>query len=122
MAGATDKPKRRATSTTRRGNGAGKGAGWGGPAKGAGNHGPGPGRPTLAAAAVIAMAKAERIEALKSHLIGLALTAEREETQVTATLGYLKHEDAPAQRVELGGVDGGPLRIERVIIDPRAPE
>ena len=93
MAGATKRP---ATKGTRRGNGAGKGVGWGGPAKGAGNHGPGPGRPTLAVAAVIAMAKSERIEALKEHLIGLALAAEREETQVTATLGFLKHEDAGA--------------------------
>jgi hypothetical protein len=85
-----------ANSATRRGNG----AGYGGPATGiesASKAGkPGPGRPRKEAAAVIAMAKAERIEALKEHLIGIALGAEREETQLAATLGFLKHEDAGA--------------------------
>jgi hypothetical protein len=101
----------------------GKGAGYGGPARGEGNRGaPGIGRPRADVAPVIAMAKAERIERLKEHLIGLALTAEREADQITATLGYLKHEDGPAQRVELSGANGGPMRIERVIIDPSADQ
>lgn len=74
-----------------------KGAGYGGPARGAGGgRQPGAGRPTKAAAEVIAMRKAERLETMKAHLIGLALTAEREADQITATLGYLKHEDDKA--------------------------
>ena len=87
------------TKGTRHGNG----KGLYGPAKGKGNHGPGPGRPTREVAAVIALAKAERLDALKDHLVGLALTAERESDQITATLGYLKHEDdkAAPQRSEV---------------------
>jgi hypothetical protein len=99
------------TKTTRRGNG----AGYGGPATGEGGKGaPGVGRPPADVGAVIRAAKAERLERMKEHLIGLALTAEREADQITATLGYLKHEDDKAQRVELGGG----LEIVRRIIDP----
>ncbi len=87
---------RRATPGTRHGNG----AGYGGPAKGGKTNSqarkPGPGRPRKDVAAVIAAAKAERLEHLKDHLVTLALTAEREADQITATLGYLKHEDAGA--------------------------
>ena len=104
--------------------GPGKGQGWGGPANGAGGgRREGAGRPTKAAAEVIAMKKAERLEAMKEHLIALALHAQREETQVTATLGYLKHEDAPTARVDVTS-GGAPLVVERVIVDPqnRDPE
>jgi hypothetical protein len=100
-------------------NGGANGAGYGGPAKGAGQHGPGPrpGRPTADVAAVIAAAKEARIEAMKAHLIGLALTAEREETQVTATLGYLKHEAPPASKLEVTGADGAPMAIEWRVVN-----
>ena len=78
---------------TRQGNG----RGYGGPAKGEGSRGAkGVGRPNREAAEVIALQKAARIEAMKEHLIGLALHSERESDQITATLGYLKHEDAGA--------------------------
>ena len=93
----------------------GRGAGYGGPARGEGNRGtPGIGRPKADVAAVIRASKAERIEKLKEHLIGLALTAEREADQITATLGYLKHDDDKATRVDIGGG----LEIRRVIVDP----
>jgi hypothetical protein len=95
----------------------GNGAGYGGPAKGAGNHGAGPGRPVADVAAVIAATKEARLEALKSHLITLALTAAREETQVTATLGYLKHEAPPASKLEVTGADGAPMAIEWRVVN-----
>lgn len=101
-----------ASKSTRRGNG----AGYGGPASGAGNHKAGPGRPRADVAAVIAADKATRLEAMKAHLLGLALEAERESDQITATLGYLKHEDDKSQRVELVGG----LEIIRRIVDPAA--
>ena len=87
-----------ATKATRYGSG----RGYGGDANGPGNHKAGPGRPRKDVAEVIAMQKAARIDALKEHLVGLALTAERDADQITATLGYLKHEDdkaAPERRV-----------------------
>lgn len=99
-----------ASGGTRRGNG----AGYGGPATGASKRGPGVGRPRADVAPLLKAAKAERIAAMKDHLLGLALTAEREADQITATLGFLKHEDNPAQRVELGGG----LEIVRRIVDP----
>lgn len=93
----------------------GKGKGYGGPASGEGNKGtPGVGRPRTDVAAVIRADKAKRLEMLKDHLANLAVTAERESDQITATLGYLKHEDDKAQRVELGGG----LEIVRRIVDP----
>lgn len=103
----------------RKGNGAGKGAGWGGPAKGAGNHGPGPGRPKLEVSALIAAKREERISALKEHLLALAVTAEREETQLSATVAFLNREEGtPVQRQEISG-GAAPLRIERVVVDPK---
>lgn len=105
------------------GSGPGKGAGWGGPAKGPGNRGQvGVGRPKADVAAVIASKREERVEALKAHLIGLALTAEREETQVTATLGFLKHEAPPAAKVEVTGADGAPMAIEWRVVSAGDPD
>jgi hypothetical protein len=99
------------TKTTRMG----KGRGYGGPAAGEGNKGThGVGRPQTDVAAVIRAGKAKRLELLKEHLATLAVTAERESDQITATLGYLKHEDDKATRVELGGG----LEIVRRIVDP----
>ena len=77
------------SSSTRRGHG----AGWGGPAKGAGNHDAGPGRPRKEAAEVIAMAKEARSAALKDQLLTLAFEAEREETQLQASVAYLNREE-----------------------------
>ena len=109
------------SSTTRRGNG----AGYGGAATGVESNSkarkPGPGRPTKEAAEVIAMAKAERIAVLKDNLIALALESERDSDRIAATLGFLKHEDAPATR--LAGHDGGPIKTEnRVIIEIVDPQ
>ena len=114
-------PRMTVTSATR----FGKGRGYGGEAKGEGNRdgrikG---GRPRKDVAAVIALQKAGRIEVLKEHLIGLALTAERESDQIPAALGLLKHEDAPTSRVQLSGPDGGPMKTEtRVTVNIVRPD
>lgn len=81
------------TPATRRGNGAGKGDGWGGPAKGPGNHGPSAGyiKPELLEA--IQADKARRLEILKDHILSLALTAERQETQLQAAIAYCNREE-----------------------------
>lgn len=100
-----------ASGGTRRGNG----RGYGGPATGVESNSKagkaGPGKPRADVLLVIKAEKAERIETMKQHLIGLALTAEREADQITATLGFLKHEDGPAQRLQISGEGGGPLMI-----------
>lgn len=111
-----------ANKATRRGNGVGKGVGWGGKDKGEGNHGPGPGRPPADVAKLIAARREERIAALKEHLLTLAVTAEREETQLSATVAFLNREEGtPVQRQEISG-GAAPLKIERVIIDPAKRE
>lgn len=100
----------------------GNGPGWGGPAKGPGNRGPGPGRPPADVAKLIAARREERIAALKEHLLTLAVTAEREETQLSATVAFLNREEGtPVQRQEISG-GAAPLKIERVIIDPARRE
>ncbi len=101
-----------------RGRPPGKGKGWGGEAKGAGQPpgSPRAGRPTADVAAIKAASKEARIDALKAHLIELALTADRQETQVTATLGFLKHEAPPASKVEITGADGAPMAIQWRVI------
>lgn len=104
-----------ASGGTRRGNG----RGYGGPATGVESNSKagkaGPGKPRADVLRVIKAEKTERIERLKDHLVNLALTAERESDQITATLGFLKHEDDKTARVELGGG----FEIRRVIIDPK---
>jgi|GEM_PF-3643004 len=96
--------------------GGGKGDGYGGQAQGPGNHSAGPGRPKADVEAVLRADKAGRLAALENHVIGLALTAEREETQVSAALGFLKL--AAVSRVEVTGANGGALEITRRIVDP----
>lgn len=102
-------------------NGPPMGAGYGGQANGGSNSQAGvagPGRPTADVAAVLRADKAGRLAALEDHVIGLALTAEREETQVSAALGFLKL--AAVSRVEVTGANGGALEITRRIVDPSA--
>lgn len=110
-----------ATSATRRGNGPGKGDGWGGKAKGEGKK-PGnkdAGRPKRDVAALIQAAREERLAALKEHLLELAINADRQETQLAATTAYLDREEGkPVQRNEHSAPGGGPMVIERRIIDP----
>ncbi len=77
------------SSTTRRGNG----AGWGGPARGASTSRIKPGDPdgiqTMSNDAEVKARAAQRVEALKDHLFGLATKAERQETQLAAAVAYL---------------------------------
>lgn len=82
--------------------GVGKGDGWGGPARG--NAGDRPATPTahtdemrailkdpiaMAERKILREAKADRIEQMTEHLCELGLNAEREETQVSATVAAL---------------------------------
>lgn len=95
------------SSGTRKGNGAGhgpgKGDGWGGQANGASKAPPFSSddqhRGAHTAAAIDG--KAARIERLLNNLERLALGAEREETQVTATVAALNRLDGlPVQKVD----------------------
>jgi hypothetical protein len=81
-----------------------RGSGWGGPAKGAHTHSPGsvqPGeiRNPQGRFAMTAERQRERAEAkakakeLKDHIYGLALTADREETQLAASIAWLNREE-----------------------------
>jgi hypothetical protein len=48
----------------------------------------------------------ERAEQLRDHIYGLALGAEREETQLTASVAWLdRHEGKPVQRVVARAAD-----------------
>jgi len=76
------------------GNGAGKGVGWGGPAKGQGAAPYAKGEPLrpkqgTGRTAEAVDAKADRIAMLTANLEHLALSAEREETRVSATIAAL---------------------------------
>jgi hypothetical protein len=97
------------------GNGPGKGDGWGGPAKGA-STAPRfkPGIISEAQALrhdpEVKASAAERVELLKEHLYRLATTAERQETQMAATVAYLNRElGTPKASVDntVSGPDGG---------------
>ena len=85
-------------------NGAGKGDGWGGPAKGSAPRGakqppfqPG----NKAAAGTHDMSDMEKAAKLRAHLYTLATTAQREETQVSATIAFLNRvEGTPKQFFE----------------------
>lgn len=86
------------------GNGAGKGDGWGGPAKGAGGPriGGGPAGDAIRAMAhdpEVKASAAERVETLKDHLFHLAKNAQREETQLAATVAFINRvEGTPIAR------------------------
>jgi hypothetical protein len=86
-----------------------KGAGWGGPAKGASTSRIKPGDPD----GITSMRhdpdnkrrQAERVEAVREHLFGLALNAERQETQLAASVAYLNRiEGTPLQRAVVANV------------------
>lgn len=87
----------------------GNGPGWGGPAKGASTSRIRPGDPD----GITSMRhdpenkrrQAERVEAVREHLYGLALGAERQETQLAASVAYLNRvEGAPVQRAVVANV------------------
>lgn len=97
-----------------------KGTGWGGPARGKGNHGPGPGRPRKDVSALIQAAREERLAALKEHILDLAFTADRQETQLSAAVAYLDREEGkPVQRQD---VTSGGQRLGYVIAAPAEAE
>ena len=73
-----------------------KGAGYGGTAPPSSGSA---GRPTRDAAIVLAMLKADRIAAMKDNLIAMALESERDSDRISATMGFLKHED-PVQTIQ----------------------
>lgn len=86
------------------GNGVGKGDGWGGPAKGASTAPRFRKGVTSEAQAMrhdpeVKATAAERVETLKDHLYKLATTAQREETQLAATVAYINRvEGTPIAR------------------------
>ena len=111
--------------------GPGAGDGWGGSAKGAGTGGPKPApfssenqpsdRSTVKSTREL---RAKRTEELEDILLGLARTADRQETQVmAATKLHAIYNGQPVAAVQHSGPNGDPMQIEavrRVIIDPAA--
>jgi hypothetical protein len=117
---------KRPVNTPARGDGMGEG--WGGSAKGASSS-------RLAAAgdeysdAIRALALDPRHAASKAPLrelafrtwVQVARDGESESARVVAAEKLMDRLDGKAtQRSEIGGLEGGPVRIERVIIDPAA--
>ena len=93
------KPGRKPGCAPTAGSTFGKGRGYGGPAKGAsGATGLG-GRLTMQASIVLALVKAERVAAMKDNLIIMALESERDGDRISATMGFLRHED-PVQTIQ----------------------
>lgn len=91
------------------GKGAGQGDGWGGPAKGASKSRILPGDPDgiqpMSNDPRIAARGKERLGVLRDKIFELALTAEREETQLAAANAYLNREEGtPVQRVVTASV------------------
>jgi hypothetical protein len=91
------------------GKGPGKGDGWGGPAKGAGTRfvkgqvqdGQGQGR-----TAPYVEKREDRLAMLRDHIWNLAMTAQREETQLAAANAYLDREEGkPIARTVTATVD-----------------
>jgi len=91
------------------GHGAGSGDGWGGSAKGASTSRIVPGDPDGIQAMsndprILARGK-ERLSVLRDKIYELALSAEREETQLAAANSYLNREEGtPVQRVVTASV------------------
>ncbi len=110
-----------------KGNGPGRGSrgdGWGGPAKGASasriRRGDPGGIQAMSNDAEIKARQAERAEELKDHLYHLALKAERQETQLAATVACLDRiEGKPLQRQD---VTSAGERIGYVIAAPEEDE
>ena len=86
-----------------------KGAGWGGPARGASTSRIKPGDPdgiqAMSNTPDIKARQAAKAEAVREHLYTLALKAERQETQLAASVAYLNRiEGAPMQRAVIANV------------------
>lgn len=111
----TDKPKRPATSGTRKGNGSGKGS-WGGPAKGAGTSDAPPATPfgagNKAAAGYHDMSKSERLAKLDELKWNIAMgLTKAENVQLAAAMSFEdRHLGKARQSMELSGVDGEPIK------------
>lgn len=96
-------PKRRPSTAFPKGNGAGKGDGWGGPARGASASRIRPGDPegiqAMSNDADVKAEAARRADELRDHLYHLALNAERQETQLAASVAFLNRaEGMPVAR------------------------
>ncbi len=131
-----------ATRGTRRGNGVGVGQGWGGSPKGAGTgkrpaykagermEGQGAGRGNFSLAGEERRARDERhAELMKERMFTLALGAEREETQLSASVAYLNRlEGTPLTRTlnasidDLSSLSDDDLRAEIERLDRAARE
>jgi hypothetical protein len=99
-------------------NGAGKGDGWGGPAKGESAARIKPGDPDgiqqMSNDPEVKARQAERAAKLHDHLYALATDADRQETQLAATIAYLDRvEGKPVSRVDnrVSGGEGGPVNF-----------
>lgn len=95
-----------------------KGAGWGGPAKGASRSRIRPGDPDgiqrMSNDPEVKARQAERVALLHEHLYGLATEADRQETQLAATIAYLDRiEGKPVARndTRISGGEGGPINF-----------
>ncbi len=112
-----------------KGNGAGqggpaKGEGWGGPARGASTKrikaGDPDGIQALSNDAAVKAHQVERAEALTDHLFALAMNADRQETQLAATIACLDRiEGKPVQRQDVTSQGG---RVGYVIAAPDEAE
>lgn len=98
--------------------GVGKGDGWGGPARGASTSRIKPGDPdgiqAMSTDPDIKARQAERAAKLHDHLYGLATEADRQETQLAATIAYLDRvEGKPVARndTRLSAGEGGPINF-----------
>jgi hypothetical protein len=116
------KSQSKQTVSKRIGNGAGKGAGWGGPAKGAGTRfvkgqvqeGQGKG-----GTAPYVEKREERLAQLKDHLYTLAINAQREETQLAATVAFLNREEGmPVARQLTATTDEARLLRIEIVDEP----
>lgn len=95
-----------------------KGAGWGGPAKGASASRIKPGDPdgiqAMSNDPDIKARQAKRAAKLHDHLYALATEAERQETQLAATIAFLdRAEGKPVSRVDtrVSGGEGGAINF-----------
>jgi hypothetical protein len=89
--------------------GVGRGPGWGGPARGASSsritQGDPDGIQAMSNDPTIKRRQAERVELVREHLFGLAIGAERQETQLAASVAYLNRiEGTPLQRAVVANV------------------
>lgn len=95
-----------------------KGAGWGGPAKGASTSRIKPGDPdgiqAMSNDPEIRARRAQQAQELHERLFALATDAERQETQLAATIAFLDRvEGKPVSRVDnrVSGGEGGAINF-----------